>query len=131
MNLFLDIDGTLIETQLFPRRTVVLKENVNYIKGIVGDEIIDSITLLSFGLVGDAPFKYFMKEFGFIFTHFFNTDIKKVIYVDTLYLKGATKREMFLHASPDFGHSMFFDDTLKKEYEAVKCSRFEKELFKV
>lgn len=131
MNLFLDVDGTLIESNFPFLYKEVLKDNIAYIKAIVGSEVVNSITLISYSLVSDVSFSHFMYDYGFIFPKIFGIDRERVSYIDTFSLKGDGKREMFLHASPNFGHSIFFDDSLKKPYEAFRNEIFEKELFKV
>jgi hypothetical protein len=131
MNLFLDIDGTLLQRNFISGRNQIITDNIEFIKMVIGDEKIESITFISFGLFDEVACDFFMQDWGGLIARLFGVEKHLLHALDCSQIKGVDKQAMFMNTAKRNGHSMFFDDTLKQRYQAFKNDYFEWELFKV
>jgi hypothetical protein len=134
MELYLDIDGTLLNYSFVTGQDELIKENISYIKSIIGAEHVTKITFISFSILNKTSAELFIKQWGEIIARIFNVDIKALNCFDYNKHKGdytSTRKDIILSEANLDGHTVCFDDRYEKEYEAVKSESFEIEFFKV
>jgi hypothetical protein len=131
MKLFLDLNGTLLDWDEVTKQEILSVENMTFIKRICKNEKIESVTFLSMSLATKFQAYQFLREWGESISTELGVPERILKCEPSALIRGIFKRDMFLNASDNFGHSIFFDDSLRKQYECIETKKFKKEMFRV